>query len=821
MVATHLESDPNVLPVAQELLDAKVEQQDQLITVEISRPIEAALELLRQNQAEADAEDAKDKPTIWPVSHYLIRDYDDKACLYDAIPINNSEAASLEIAARSDDAIIRELLITQLGLPVSEQSDTGDAAESLWQHGIAIETNQATDSSSAINVLVLDPDQYTVRRVQLPPILMPGDEMDPSCLQANDEHTNHLAHNATDKPPEASAALPPEEAIRPPREHTEAETSKEYAYTLQLVRTETGYEFWMDGEPMPIDHTDQRIQDSITSLLATGSAVTVDEEYGFRTTVTYRALGDLSTLAIGGSIEIDVTSSSIPIEEARLDSSETDDELLILEDDASYESSPTPMHHTDTYHGDYASVEQATNTVFSTLVVDQPLWLSFIADWNPVNPHTGQITEPYLSALAPQMRTELLRQQAPTNTQELNAETTWMETSSLDSEKTPLMVLIDMQASHEQEIEETLVRADDLNQKLTPRISLENLMITPPSLDQLQLSADGQQSPQPPRPTSTISSALSLDYHKPRTAPDMTSATPTTIPELIPTRRSNRQPQDPQPVPMPPLKQTVESAQVARVATEISTTNEVRTTAQRTQQRAAEHRMTASHSTMSDKKMVVTATTLTERAATTSREATRTHNEVVAIREQQHIKTTTRAQSMQEVRGKESTQLAKQQITRQQSGARGATATSTAISFTNVRPRQATKRRTKTTTAIHHAQLPTGTTETARSVMASALDAGVASVEPAQIELNPATDAPILREQIRPLAQLTNEIARATHRFPSLRVHINIKRTAILFRPAADEPNDLVGFAEHMLALPYRLKYSEQSGFVFRLGTAA
>ncbi len=834
MVATpqpDIETELFAAPIEQsELLDTPEHGREIFLAPEIPRPIEAALELLRRYRTDTEPDDQDEPDPAWPITHYLMAGEDGEPRLYEATLTEESQHESLETAASASDPDIRALLLVELAVPEVEDAALASAAESLARYGVALETQHDENAAlPSIHLLALDADRRTVRRLQLPPIALPGDD-----AEVDHGITEEVAESMpSETPVDATVADPTletESIEYATPEDAEEERSKEYAYTLQLMRAETGFEFWMNGQPMNIDHADPRIQEAIASLRESGTAITTDEECGFRTTVEYRAVGNPSMLEVGQAIDIEVISTSVPVEEPRVEISDDDDSVLYDEDDDDEESIPA------TTVAPFMAAAEPVLPEPTTPVpeADLSVWLSFLGDGAEMAMSTPAIQEPAQIA-AGVVRPHPVRQE--------RAAGTFAIPSSAVSTEQPARASLHLESEPVTDDSETVGVIEPV---AIQSVVLEDLAVRPTD-SQLLKPQELEINPAQPADTTPISVRAEAGHvfrvmHQAEQRPSLAPFTP----EPTPRAEQPANPPSSEPIlreldtPTPPktLPSLVTNESTAQVQRQerIASTVTAQSSAEVIRNEAAMVARTdiraSVKATHHETGRTATEQPATQRETTQIKQSSRRMRAQPASRsdvtsaDRSHTESTHRARTQIATADRQESRTVRAQQVRSAPARQSASASDTvrtSATTTNAERAQHTRRSTKQQAQHQAIQLPTGQAETTQSVLQAALahlDGSGTDQEP-QLRLDQASDVPILREQIRPLSQLTDEVARVARRYSSLRVHIGVRPHAVLFTPTSSAPTEWVGFARDILALPYHLTFQEQRGFAYRLGSAA
>lgn len=781
---------------------------------EIPRPIEAALELLRKYRTEvSDNPEMYVEETPSP-SHYLLQNEIGEHQLFEASLTEESQRESLEILSATDDPELRSLLIDELGLksawqeiwpPKTRQS----TIESLTLYSVAIAPNTSPEQRS-LSILVLAENGRDVSQLEIP----------------------HISFSSDD---EAFIEELEQQDVEQARQEIGTST-----YSVQLMRTHEGFVFYKDGIPqVGIDQSDPRIQAAIDQLLNQGMAVDIEEIESARIRIetTYRCNGDPTTLEIGQFIDVDIESIPFPIEE---------EEQGVIDDDyddqipneTTYEkhrnmATPSPIvseNQSDipTYDDWFFTINWAIEG-YSESPTESPVaattkpFVLIQHEAIPAPPHppllilsrqgspdvfdaaygndAGEDRFPTLPTVTPASESTTREKSAVVAMRQSDAPVTPKEYSTITQPDVSLIITPTYELLHQE-----IFTSPKAQQKCPAgkQKSITNLVRGLSVLDQNQELLEVMHIWPVDQPTSeptTLSAARRSDT-KPRDPDTFQLPIPTNVQEQTATVVASTQ-----------RKESIVTATSEQTVTAIESVNHSVQTKESTLR--VEPISIQQSSARETRQNNVAATQVTGAAIKTIRVQT---EKVVA---RANEKKTVFQQVADEK--KERTTLSSPKTNRGISGY--AIANTQAVEqpkTANIRRSSHSNRATKTY-QVH--MLPTGKDESAGSVVAAIVEryAKRADLEQrsSQLTIDDIHDAKILREQIRPLGVLIDDIARIVRQFPSAAMHIAIKQQSVVFTPEIANPIDQAALLTRIATLPVSITNRQRLAFIYQLRTVA
>jgi hypothetical protein len=772
--------------------------------LELSRPIEASLELLRRHQIEtADLdEDESIEKQVWPTSYYLIKDENQVPQLFEASLTEPSQQASLSALITTEDSDMRRLLLDQLGLQLSHnetwlQKDTTIAAASLVEHGVAL--IEEDEIARSLTVLVLEENGRDVSRVEIPHISFSEDEVvEPESALDGTEIQN------------VEQSLTPSNQESDSTERIQNQEVGESHYRIQLMRTSDGFMFFQDGIPQPgVDQADQRIQSAIQELLAQGSAFDAEnlESAGIRIETTYQCIEDPNTLEIGQCIDVDINSIIIPLEKM-------EDE--VFSDDSGEEQ----LNPTDTYQLDsgikptVATTETPSDTY--SLFEDwfsAPEWIAggkndqTVIDANQYNIQN----ENYLAdsdskinfASNPSAISQIEQQELTTKS-----------TESIQLTKHPLTL---NSHHHQKHLESTKIFSIPLPTYMEYVDQVKPEILT-------YLSSTIPESPEVTKifqPVVTLNRTLQLIQDNLQTSLIEQMSDKQLI--SASTRHSkNPKPHDPDQIklslPMAERKQQAIHTIVAGENVQLKESAQIQLNKTIKLENTKQVQVITGVARIA-KDATAKTTSINSAINTTfsvGREFTKSN-----IHTQQSKIATARHQNRNlstNIEVNQKTTMAVKSLDRQ-----AITANRTDKVFDNKNSRS---QKSRTQGKKHQAvALPTGNNESARSIVSAVVDQYGKRAElerrALQMTIDDTKDARILREQIRPLGILVDEIGRIIRQFPLASIQIGINIKSIVFTPDLPDPIDMAKLITRIAKLPVSINNHQKVVFTYQLRTVA
>jgi hypothetical protein len=786
-------------------------------TLELPTPIESSLETLRRNRKTTqDIDQTYDAyATTWPTTHYLLHDK-----LYEASLDEASQQTALDAVYNTVDPEIQCLLLNELGLQsMSSQAWTGEESklvtESLRDHGVALLPNTLI-ADQPLKLLMMGENGRDVLQVEVPSTSFSSD-------QTKDEQI-------MDELSSSEKMFTPLDKIK--IEDTLSTVGIKYELKMQLVRTETGFQFYIDGKPHPgIRHDDPRIQLAIDQLLRTGLATDSIEENGFLTDLEYSCIGDPSSLEIGQSIEVILHSQSNPIEVKLSEVSDDELEVSSLEEISTEINNPNIAEIDDWNLKNNNDGDDFSDWLFADneLLIDEPL------EQSSSSPLTNAICD------AKERQEQLVSQPIQ------KTPTVSLKVDIIQPQK--IIVLTEHSVQNLQPVDKTtfsIPQSIEMLDQTDIRQPNHINQFTAIHESQLPIAPDKLESQLPDK----LSPVMNLDWEKTFDsailAPSTTQATnsfsliiepinkqESRILSSLETKIQNvtqiiqqskpQKPRDPDvfvlPIPVQSENQATPSTQKVHNAHEVGSS--------RTAIISSSEKVVVIQNKQSKTKELQTKQITNEQ----EKQSKTTINKKVAGRkiETQSIQTSqvSPAASATDHERKmatghdKATTINRRTITSDSQHQYVSVATKAKL-HSNIRSHASTMIKSSHQ-KYQAAMLPTGSNESARSVLVTVIERFNMRTNlehrPAQITLQDINDAHILREQIYPLGLLCEEIVQIIQKFPSAEMQVGITNQAVTFIPDVPNPIDRATIARQIIDLPFSLESQNPLAFAYSLGT--
>ena len=829
-----MSAEPESMGVITQTWDRSEVMLDEPKSVEIPQPIETSLDLHHQHDQERERleQDQSDKPT-WPTAYYLLQNEYNNVQLFEATLTESSQQKSLETLSNTKDPDLRRMLFYELDLqPFEHQTWTHDTANvvanTLQEHGVALSTPLDTEDQR-LHVLVKAEDGINVVEAEIPQISLPS---------ADEVPTQQIEQNVLKK-----------ETYEPSRtvENTTETIGKTYRFTMQLMRTASGFQFCVDGKPHPgILHDDPRIQRVIDELLASGSSTDQQEEYGCLTITHYSCEDDPTALEIGGFTDVDILSESNlleeQIEESTNDDSDSPAEQVVAPNEDEPPPAETPALSDSSYGEDWLlavqwDAEEIAPIIQSTTIAAPTELLKEQNDFaNRIYTETHEVLSEYPSPVATENRSNLAPIQGEQREVLFDIEHVEpvMPSQDLPPGDLPIVPPVPESLLHrtlqEQITEITPVFSDQTapqhidvstQTSVTSPAKARTIATTKVENDQIPNEVTHKIQEEmsillPEEPNLTIGNANNTVLPIPSMPTALTDKVLEQVP-IEPPRRPTNQP------PKPPEPQRIE---IPKRVSKLDVT-----AAQRhTKQSISREQQTARLNNKSNKHEVAkqqeTTRTTTQQAVSTKLEQAEKQEKSSGITTAKHILQKEVAVEKEKKAGtlhKRSTEFV---ADRKEASKKAVTATSRVQATVNnstlqiTNSRKSIKRRSQTKKEQTIAA-PQGSHEDVQSVLQRSFDFVHKRAEidrkPMQIQLLQGTKAQILQKYIHPLSLTIEDISRTVQRFPSITVLAEPSSEAVLFIPSTTDPIDRAAFLTAMQKQTHHLLLDANLSLRFNL----